>query len=202
MLEHRSLNASSPVQFGPRRRPRPVVNHRHEPSQAGRCQGIGVAAVLERRHRRANSRVLHDGVLDGHAHRVQPEHAKGVPGEPSASGRDVQGAGDEEHDRIFGRRGSRPRAGHRHDEVADVRAKRAAVRAYAVGGRLERPDPEARPVHDVAALRRTGPERGPTAVRLLLLSAAHGGGRHRRNDTAGPDWRPNPDDHDRLQLHW
>jgi len=179
----------------------PIHVSEHEPPAGRDGRGVGVAAVLERRHRRAGGRVLHDGVHDGHAHRVQPEHAEGVPREPPAARRDVRRAGDEDRGRLSGRRGGRPEAGHRHDDVADVRAEHPAVRAHAVGGRLERPDPEARPVHAVAALRRTGPERGPTAVCLLLLSAAHGGGRSRRDDTAGPDRRPNPYDHDRLQLH-
>jgi len=113
----------------------------------------------------------------------------------------VRGAGDEDRGRLSGRRGGRPKAGHRYDDVANVRAEHSAVRAHATGGCLERPDPEARSVHAVAALRRTSPERGPTAVCLLLLSAAHGGCRSRRDDTAGPDRWPNPDDHDRLQLH-
>lgn len=135
-----------------------------------------MAAVLEWRHRRAGGRVLHDGVHDGHAHRVQPEHAEGMPREPQAARRDVRGAGDENRGQLSGRRGGRPEAGHRHDDVADVRAEHSAVRAHAVGGCLERPDPEARSMHAVAALRRTSPERGPTALCLLLLSAAHGGG--------------------------
>lgn len=145
--------------------------------------------------------MLHDGVHDGHAHRVQPEHAEGMPREPPTARRRVRGAGDEDDGRPAGRRGGRPKAGHRHDDVADVRTELAAVRAHAVGGLLERPDPETRSMHAVSALRRTDPERGPTAVCLLLLSAAHGGGRSRRDDTAGPDRWPNPDDHDRLQLH-
>lgn len=157
-------------------------------------------AFLERRHSRAGGRVLHDGVHAGHAHLVQPEHAEGVPGEPTAARRHVQCAGDEKHGWAHGRRGGRPAAGGRHDDVADVRTKRASVRADAVGGRVERPDPEARPVHAVAAVRRTSPERGPTDLRLLLLSAAHGGGRRRRDDTAGHNRWPNLDDHDRLQL--
>lgn len=123
--------------------------------------------------------MLHDSVHDGHAHRVQPELAEGMSREPPAARRDVRGASDEDRGWLSGRRGGCPKAGHRHDDVANVCAERAAVRAHAVGGRLERPDPEARSLHAVTAVRRTGPERGPTAVRLLLLSTANGSGRRR-----------------------
>lgn len=111
-----------------------------------------MAKVLERRHRRTGGRVLHDCVHDGNAHGVQPELAEGMPREPPAARRDVRGVGDENRGRPSDGRGGRAKTGHRHDDVADVCAERAAVRAHAVGGCLERPDKEARSVHAIAVV--------------------------------------------------
>lgn len=145
--------------------------------------------------------MLHDCFHADHADRVQPEPSEGVFGQPAAGGQHVPGVDGQEHGRVRGRRGGRPTAGGRHDDVADVRAERAAVRAHAARGRVERPDQETRAVHAAPALRRADPERRPAGVRLLLQTAADGGGRYRRDHTDRADRWPIPDDHDRVQLH-
>lgn len=160
-----------------------------------------VPAVLDRCDHRTGGRVLHDGVHAHHADRVQPELAESVQGELEAARRNVRSPRDEGQGRVQGRRAERPGAGGQHDAVADVPAERTAVPAHAAGRLLERPDPEEGAVHVATVVRRTGPERGPAAVRLLLLSAAHGSGRHCRDHTTGPYRWPNHDDHDCLQLH-
>lgn len=145
--------------------------------------------------------MLHDRVHADHAHRVQPEPAEGVQGEPAAGRRHVRGAGDEERWLERRGRGGRAAAGGRHDDVADVRAERAPVPGHAARGLVERPHPEARAVHDAAAVRRAGAQRRSAAVRVLLRPAAHGGGRNRRDHTAGGHRWPDAVDHDRVQLH-
>lgn len=167
-------------------------------NEIGNGHRDGHPSDVERDDHRTGGDVLHDVVHACIAHRVQPEPAKGVQGELAHVGRDVRSAGDEEHVAVRGRRGHRPGAGVQNDGVADVLAEPVAVHTYTVGRLLERSYPDAGAVLAAAHIRRAGPERGPTFVRLLFLSATDGRGRHSRDHTTGPDRRPDHDDHDRL----
>lgn len=156
---------------------------------------------MECRHHRAGDRVLHVRVDVDHVNRFQLEPAEGLQGQPSAWQRNVHGAGGQEQGRVRWRRDRGAKVGGQHDDVANLRAEPVAVPAGADGRLVERSDPKASAVHDVAAVRGIDPKLGPNAVRVLLLSAAHGSGRNRRDHTDSTDRWSDHDDHDRLQLH-
>lgn len=130
---------------------------------------------------------LHGGANVGLLHRVQrasvvghaePELAEGVPGKPAPGQRYVRRAGEPVDRQLHeGRRGGRARAGGRHDHMEDDRAEQHTVRADHIHRVLERPEPQAQAVYAHTDRRRIPHQHWAARVHVLLLPAAHGGGR-------------------------
>lgn len=157
------------------------------------------------RRARGTVRVLlhHVAHADAVAH-AEPEPAEGVPREPAPGQRHVFRAGKRPVQRVRGPtrgRGGHAAAGHADVHMADDHPEQRAVRAGHTGGLVERPEPEARAVHADARGQRTGPRGRPAGVRLLLLRAAHGNGRHRGRGSHGSGRRQDGAVQRDVQLH-
>jgi len=121
--------------------------------------------------------VVHDLVQPDHA---KPEHAKGLPGKPESGADGVLCSREQERHVLPERRGGSAADGDQDDALAEPFPEHSAMHSGDVRRFVERPEPEAETVYAVTNNRRTGAQRRPGHLRVLLLRAAYGGSRRRR----------------------
>lgn len=100
-----------------------------------------------------------------------------MPGRPETERERVQRFGEQgqELDRSHQQRDIGTEASGRHAHLADDHPEQHSGRSRPVPGFLERQEPVAETVYDVAHLRRADQERGVAGVRVLFRRVANGG---------------------------
>lgn len=113
-----------------------------EPRKVG-GHGFGVKGQIrvQALHDRAYARVLHRDRCNGVVMHAEPQPAKGVPGEPTDGRGRLFRTGNSGRRQLSKRRGDRPGAGGRYDDMEDVHPELHTYRAHRVRWFVERPKP-------------------------------------------------------------